>query len=365
MPVLCATAGFSTACWPRSVDSKRCHIACCRCLYTAEYLYLKKDVMSSIDDSLDVVVLSRTEAATGIVSLELGAVDGGALPPFDPGAHVDVHVAPGLVRQYSLCNDPVERHRYRLGILLDPSSRGGSAEIHRAFAAGQRIRISKPRCHFQLAPDARRSILVAGGIGITPLLAMAHKLHAEGADFTLHYCTRSWARTAFAAELAASGFASRVIFHHDDGAPEQRFQLDAALPPADPGTHLYVCGPSGFINFVTARAKQAGWEDGQVHVEHFAAEVSTEGDTFTVVAANSGITVQVRGGQTVAEALIAAGVDVPMSCEQGVCGTCLTPVLEGRPDQRDLYQTADEKAANTHMTPCCSRSLSARLVLGI
>jgi vanillate O-demethylase ferredoxin subunit len=321
--------------------------------------------MSSTEDSLDVIVLSRTEAATDIVALELAAADGGALPPFDAGAHVDVHVAPGIVRQYSLCNDPVERHRYRLGILLDPSSRGGSAEIHRAFAAGQRIRISQPRCHFQLAARAARSILVAGGIGITPLLAMAHKLQAEGADFTLHYCTRSRERTAFAQELAASGFAAKVRLHHDDGPAEQRFRLDADLPPADSGTHLYVCGPGGFIKFVTEGARQAGWDAANVHVEHFGAEVSTAGDTFTVVAANSGVTVQVGAGQTVAQALMAAGVDVPLSCEQGVCGSCLTRVIEGTPDQRDLYQTDDEKAANTHMTPCCSRSLSARLVLEI
>jgi vanillate O-demethylase ferredoxin subunit len=321
--------------------------------------------MSSTEDCLDVLVLSRTEAATGIVALELVALDGGALPAFDAGAHVDVHVAPGIVRQYSLCNDPVERHRYRLGILLDPSSRGGSAEIHRVFAAGRRIRISRPRCHFHLVPQSTRSILVAGGIGITPLLAMAYRLQAEGADFTLHYCTRSADRAAFAAELAASGFASKVQLHHDDGPAEQRFRLDNDLPPAAPGTHLYVCGPGGFINFVTGGAKQAGWDAGNVHVEHFAAEVTTAGAGFTVVAATSGVTVQVGEGQTVAQALIAAGVDVQLSCEQGVCGTCLTRVIEGTPDQRDLYQTDDEKAANTHMTPCCSRSLSARLVLEI
>jgi vanillate O-demethylase ferredoxin subunit len=321
--------------------------------------------MSSTDDCLDVCILSRSEVATDIVSLELVAADGGALPPFEPGSHVDVHVAPGIVRQYSLCNDPVENHRYRLGILLDASSRGGSAEIHRAFAAGQRIRISKPRCNFHLAPQSQRSILVAGGIGITPLLAMAYRLQAEGADFTLHYCTRSRERTAFAAELASAGFASRVELHHDDGPPGQRFRLDAALAPGETGAHLYVCGPGGFIDFVTEGAKQAGWDASRIHVEHFAAQVSTEGAAFTVVAANSGISVQVGSGQTVAQALIAAGVEVALSCEQGVCGTCLTRVIEGRPDHRDLYQTDDEKAANTHMTPCCSRSLSARLVLEI
>jgi vanillate O-demethylase ferredoxin subunit len=319
--------------------------------------------MSNTDNCLNVRILSREDAATDIVSLELVAADGAALPPFEPGSHVDVHVAPGIVRQYSLCGDPTETHRYRLGILRDPASRGGSEAIHRAFAAGQVIRISQPRNNFQLAPQARRSILVAGGIGITPLLAMAYRLQAEAADFTLHYCTRSRERTAFVPELSAPALAPRVVLHHDDGPPGQRFGLDACLPPPAAGTHLYVCGPAGFINFVTEGAKRAGWEPGQIHVEHFAAQVSTEGAAFTVVAANSGITVQVAAGQSVAQALCAGGVNLPLSCEQGICGTCLTRVIEGTPDHRDLYQTDDEKAANTHMTPCCSRSLSARLVL--
>jgi vanillate O-demethylase ferredoxin subunit len=321
--------------------------------------------MSSAEDFLSVRILSRQDLATDIVSLELVAVDGADLPPFDPGAHVDVHVAPGIVRQYSLCNDPAERHRYRLGILRDASSRGGSVEIHRAFAAGQVVRISRPRCNFRLAAQAGRSILVAGGIGITPLLSMAYRLHAEGADFALHYCTRSRERTAFLSELAASGFADRVHLHHDDGLPEQRFSMESCLPPVDPAAHLYVCGPTGFIDFVTKGASRKGWETGQIHVEHFTAEVSTEGATFTVVAAISGVTVKVSAGQTIAQALIAGGVDMPLSCEQGICGTCLTRVIEGIPDHRDQYQTDQEKAANDYMTPCCSRALSARLVLDL
>jgi vanillate O-demethylase ferredoxin subunit len=319
--------------------------------------------MSNTSDYLNVRILSREDAATDIVSLKLVAADGAELPPFEPGSHVDVHVAPGVVRQYSLCGDPAESHHYRLGILRDPSSRGGSEAIHCAFEAGQVIRISQPRNNFKLAPQARRSILVAGGIGITPLLAMAYRLKAEGADFMLHYCTRSRERTAFLAELLAPALAPRVVLHYDDGPPEQRFGLDACLPPPDAETHLYVCGPAGFIKFVTESAKQAGWEPGQVHVEHFAAEVSHEGAAFTVVAASSGVTVQVAPGQTVAQALCAGGVNLPLSCEQGICGTCLTRVIEGTPDHRDLYQTDEEKAANTHMAPCCSRSLSARLVL--
>jgi vanillate O-demethylase ferredoxin subunit len=312
---------------------------------------------------LDVRIARREDTATDTVALELVALDGGELPPFEAGAHVDVVVAPGLMRQYSLCNDPRERHRYRLGVLRDPASRGGSESVHRHFAEGQVIRIGRPRCNFPLAADDRPAVLVAGGIGITPLLSMAHALHTRGTPFVLHHCARSADRAAFAHELAASAFAPSVRSHHDDGPPAQRFALDEAL--ADTRGHLYVCGPEGFIEFVTQGAAARGWPAERVHVEHFKAGVSQTGTAFTVVAARSGVSVQVPEGRSVAQALIEAGVDIPLSCEQGICGTCLVPVLEGTPEHRDEYQTDEEKAANTHMTPCCSRARSARLVLDV
>jgi vanillate O-demethylase ferredoxin subunit len=312
---------------------------------------------------LDVRIARREDAATDIVALELVAPDGRELPPFEAGAHVDVVVEPGLMRQYSLCNDPRERHRYRLGVLRDPASRGGSEGVHRHFTEGRLIRIGQPRNNFPLADDDRPAVLVAGGIGITPLLAMAHALHARGTPFVLHCCARSAERAAFTHELAASAFAASVRVHLDDGAPAQRFSLDEAL--ADTRGHLYVCGPEGFIEFVTQGAAARGWPGERVHVEHFKAEVPQVGTAFTVVAARSGVTVDVPEGRSVAQALIQAGVDIPLSCEQGICGTCLVPVLEGTPEHRDEYQTDEEKAANTHMTPCCSRARSARLVLDV
>ncbi len=312
---------------------------------------------------LDVRIARREDVATDIVALELVAPQGGELPPFEAGAHVDVVVEPGLMRQYSLCNDPRERHRYRLGVLRDPASRGGSEGVHRRFAEGQVIQIGRPRNNFPLATDDRPAVLLAGGIGLTPLMAMAHALQARGTPFVLHQCARSADRVAFAAELAASAFAGSVRVHLDDGPPAQRFSLDEAL--ADSNAHLYVCGPEGFIDFVTAGAAARGWPAERVHVEHFKAEVPQVGAAFTVVAARSGVTVEVPEGTSVAQALIAAGVDIPLSCEQGICGTCLVPVLQGTPDHRDEYQTDEEKAANTHMTPCCSRACSARLVLDV
>ena len=321
--------------------------------------------MSGPEEFIEVTVQRRKHAAEGIVSLELVAPDGVVLPRFEPGAHIDVHVGPNLVRQYSLCNDPAEANRYVLGVLLDPEGRGGSAAIHDAFIEGHTIRIGIPRNNFKLVEGAKRSVLVAGGIGVTPLLAMSYHLQAGQAAFELHYCSRTRAKTAFLEDIATASFADRVHVHHDDGPGEQRFNPETSLPPADPGTHLYVCGPKGFMEWVLAGARARGYAEPNIHVEYFTAEVSAEGDTFTVECRRSGKILQVPSGKTMADVMSAAGIDLALSCEQGVCGTCLTDVLEGIPDHRDMYQTDEEKASNKQITPCCSRSLSARLVLDI
>ncbi|MBP2293266.1 PDR/VanB family oxidoreductase [Azospirillum rugosum] len=314
---------------------------------------------------LDVLIRRRVIEADGIVMLELVSATGEPLPPFEAGAHIDVHVGPDLIRQYSLCNDPAETQCYRLGVLLDPQSRGGSAAVHATFLEGQSVRIGVPRNNFPLAEGARKSILVAGGIGVTPLLAMAYRLTAAGADFELHYCSRSESRTAFRSLLAEAPFADRVVYHFDDGAPEQRFSPDAVLGSADADTHLYICGPSGFMDYVRNAAEARGWPSANIHLEHFGAAVEVGGDSFQVRAEQSGVTVTVGKDETIAQALDKAGVDILTSCEQGVCGACLTRVLEGEPDHRDAYQTAEEKAANSHVTICCSRSKSPLLVLDV
>ncbi len=313
---------------------------------------------------IELVVRRREGVAEGIIALELAAPGGGGLPGFTAGSHVDVHVAPGLVRQYSLCNDPAETGHYRLGILLEPQSRGGSAGIHAQAKVGQTIKVSAPRNNFVLAEDAPRTLLLGGGIGVTPLLSMAWRLHRLGRKFELHYCTRSAARTAFAAELAAAPFADVVHIHHDDGPDAQKFN-PASLPPAAEGAHLYVCGPGGFMEWVIGAAGALGYPDERVHREYFNAEVDTSGAGFTVEARRSGKSVVVPEGTSIADALAKAGIDIPLSCEQGVCGTCLVDVISGIPDHRDMYQTDGEKASNKQITPCCSRSLSLVLVLDI
>ena len=313
-----------------------------------------------------VKVLRKKQEALGITSFELVKADGGALPGFSAGSHVDVQVPGGVTRQYSLCNDAAEQHRYRIAVLRDPASRGGSVAMHDALNEGDTLLISEPRNHFPLV-HAKRTLLFAGGIGVTPLLAMAQRLSTLQADFTLHYCTRSAERTAFRDEIAASAFADKVRYHFDDGPPSQKLALDKVLAKPEPGTHLYVCGPTGFIDWVVKSAEGWGWAKDQVHVEYFgAATQDTAGDKpFTVKIASSGASYEVAAHQTVVQALQAQGIEILTSCEQGVCGTCITRVLEGECDHRDLYFTDEEKAKNDQFTPCCSRAKSGVLVLDL
>ncbi len=317
------------------------------------------------DEMLQVEIAGRRQAADDIILLDLVPTDGGTLPAFEPGAHVDVEVGPGVVRQYSLCGDPSRTDRYRLGILLDAASRGGSAAIHRSFRMGERIRIGRPRNNFPLADGTDGTVLLGGGIGITPLLAMAHHLHAVGLPFTLHYCARSRGRAAFLDELAAAPYAGSVRLHLDDEDPAQRLDPARDLPPAGSGAHLYVCGPTGFMDWVIASAGRLGFPDGQVHKEYFGAEVDATGDAFEVELSRSGRVVPVAAGQSIVAALRTVGVRVEVSCEQGVCGTCLCDVLEGTPDHRDSYLTDDERAGNDQMMLCCSRARTPRLVLDL
>jgi vanillate O-demethylase ferredoxin subunit len=317
-------------------------------------------------EGLAVQVVRKTQEARDIASFELAGVDGACLPAFSAGSHIDVQVPGGLTRQYSLCNDSGEQHRYRIAVLRDPSSRGGSAAMHDAVHEGDVLRISGPRNHFPLH-HASRSLLFAGGIGVTPLLCMAQRLSAIGADFALHYCTRSPERAAFREEIKVSAFADFVQFHYDCGAPSQKLNLDEVLVAPDPGTHMYVCGPTGFIDHVTGTAKAHGWSGEQIHLEYFgAAPQDTAADTaFDVKVASSGKTYRVEAGQSVVQALQSQGVEILTSCEQGVCGTCITRVLEGEPDHRDMYFTEEERAKNDQFTPCCSRARSKSLVLDL
>jgi vanillate O-demethylase ferredoxin subunit len=316
---------------------------------------------------LRVRVAVRRDEALDICSLDLVPVDGSALPGFSAGAHIDVHLPGGLVRQYSLCNPPGETQRYRIAVLRDAASRGGSATVHDQLQVGTVLDIGTPRNLFELDPAAPHHLLLAGGIGITPLLAMAEQLAAQGGAFTLHHATRSRERTPFVAQLATAPYADRVHHHFDDGPATQKLDLAATLRSAPAGSHLYVCGPTGFMEAVLAEGRAQGWDEARLHREYFAAApTGTAGDGgFELELASSGRVIPVAADQTALAALLAAGLDIPMSCEQGVCGTCLTGVKSGVPDHRDQYLTPEERAANNQFLPCCSRASSARLVLDL
>lgn len=315
---------------------------------------------------ITVRVAACRQEALDIRSFELIRPDGGALPAFSAGAHIDVHLPDGQVRQYSLCNHPQESHRYQIGVLKDPASRGGSSAMHE-LSEGVELQISEPRNLFPLAHEAKRSLLFAGGIGITPILCMAERLSHSGAEFELHYCARSAERAAFIDRIRQSAFSDRVSFHFDDGVGGEPLDAATVLAAPEPDVHLYVCGPGGFMEHVLSTARAQGWAETNLHREYFSAAPTAQANdgSFEVQLSSSGQVLQVPADQTVAQVLEAAGVIVPLSCEQGICGTCLTRVLEGEPDHRDLFMTEAEQAANDQFTPCCSRAKTPRLVLDL
>jgi vanillate O-demethylase ferredoxin subunit len=316
---------------------------------------------------LKLIVHRKTVEADGICAFELRDADGRPLPSFEAGAHIDVHLPGGAVRQYSLCGMPGAADFYRIGVLRDPASRGGSIAMHDSVNHGDEIVISEPRNHFPLDEDAPASLLFAGGIGITPILAMARRLHQLGREFQFHYAARTRSRAAFLQEIEDGPFRGNVHLHFDDGPDDQKLNLAAVLREAGPLEHLYVCGPKGFLDAVRASAADNGFDAARVHYEYFGgAEPHSAADRhFEVVINSTGKVIRVEAHQTVVEALEENGVAIDTACRQGACGTCLTRVLEGEIDHKDFFLTPEEQAENNQFTPCCSRAKSARLVLDI
>lgn len=309
-------------------------------------------------------IARRRIEAEDILSLDLVAADGEALPHFSAGAHVDIEVAPGTIRQYSLCNSDADRTHYQVAVLRDPASRGGSVAIHERMHEGDAVRISAPRNHFPLQQTAGRSILIGGGIGVTPLLCMAERLQRSGARYHLHYCTRSPERTAFRERIAETALAANASFHFDsEGSLLDPAALFAGLGGDD---HIYVCGPAGFIAWIEAAANAADVPAANFHREYFAAPDSTGEESegaraFEVRIASTGQVIAVAADEAVTTALSNAGIELPISCDQGVCGTCITRVIEGEPEHRDLLGLS----GNAEFTPCCSRAKTALLVLDL
>lgn len=306
--------------------------------------------------------------ASDIVGLELVPIDGEPLD-LSPGSHVEFKLrrpgAPPMLRHYSLCNAPHERDVLIFGVKREPASRGGSAMLHDFVKEGDTIDLGAPRNHFPLIESAQRHLLLGAGIGVTPLLAMAQSLAASGADYQLHYFTRSAEHVAFPERLAGGQAAGRVHLHLGLSAGETLDALRVALQSPAERDHAYACGPGAFMDAVSDIAKPL-WGPDRVHFEHFqpAASVpATEDTAFEVELRKSGMVCTVLPGETIVQALEFAGCPVDVSCEQGVCGTCLTRVLEGRPDHRDSYLSDAERAKGDLMLVCVSRAQSARLVL--
>ncbi len=292
---------------------------------------------------------------------EFAAADGEPLPPYEPGAHIDVHMPGGLLRQYSLARPYRPDEPYLVGIKLDAATRGGSLFMHERAHVGSSFQVSPPRNHFPLAAEAPHTVLIAGGIGVTPIWCMAQALADKSAAFELHYAVRTRADAAFLLELERMSPAARL---HVDAEAGAVLDVAAIIKAAPKDAHLYCCGPGPMLAAFEAAA--TGWPGDQVHVEYFSgpAPAPIEGG-FVVALAKSARELVVEPGSTILEALRKAGLTVPASCEQGVCGTCETRVLEGTPDHRDLLLTPSEKASNRTMMICCSGSLTERLVLDL
>jgi vanillate O-demethylase ferredoxin subunit len=311
-------------------------------------------------------VRSITYLAEDINGYELVDPNGRDLPRFTAGSHIGVRLGDGVWRDYSLWNDPAERRRYSIAVLRDKLGEG-SRRLHDAVRVGDTVEVALPRNHFPLAEEAEGHLFLAGGIGITPIMAMIAELRRRRAPFRLHYCTRSPERTAFRDELDLLAATGRALFHYDGGDPAKGLDIRALLREQPAGTHLYYCGPAGMME--AAAAASAHWPAGSVHCEYFsgpgaAPPARLEDDRpFRVRLAKSGCEYDVAAGETIIDVLRRHGVETRTSCELGYCGACLTRYLDGVADHRDPI--LGDKARETHMLICCSRARSPLLVLDL
>jgi vanillate O-demethylase ferredoxin subunit len=309
------------------------------------------------------VVERREVGGAGIATFVFEGVDE-PLPPFTAGSHIELRLPSGRVRQYSLCNSP--GRRYQIAVKPEPGGRGGSMEVHEVLQTGAVVTISSPRNNFELG-SADHYVLVAGGIGVTPLLSMAHELWAAGTPFRLHICAQDADAVPFGAELSNLPFAEAISVHLDATAGRTSLAAASDLGAWQAGTELYLCGPAGFMDWVSDSALGLGWPLDTIHREYFNAPVFdiTESRPFDVVLARRGLTLHIPAGRQILDVLEENSIAVPWACSQGVCGTCVTPVLEGEPDHRDAVLSPQERAANCSMCLCVSRAKSEKLVLDL
>jgi ferredoxin-NADP reductase/nitrite reductase/ring-hydroxylating ferredoxin subunit len=315
------------------------------------------------DADLRVVVAEKRAVADEVVALTLEPLDD-PLPAPQPGAHIDVHLPNGLVRQYSLTNRSGQGANYVIGVKREPESRGGSSCIHDTVREGDVLAISAPRNNFTLRRDAVETLLIAGGIGLTPLLSMAETLHADGHAFTLHLFARSPDHVAFAERLDSLGPA--VVRHLGLSPNETGHTLAEVLADPAEGGQVYICGPGPMLGAARTVAADAGWADGAVHFEYFRNDKEIDDSAaFVIELARSGLTLDVPSGSTILDVLRSNDIPMPSSCEQGACGTCIVGVIEGEPLHQDVYLNTSEHEAGRRIATCVSRATSDRLILDI
>lgn len=321
------------------------------------------------------VVKRISQETERIRGFELADEDDWELPPFTPGAHIDVHLPNGMVRQYSLCGDPVERTVYRLGVLRELAGRGGSACFYDDVAVGTRLNVSLPRNHFPLEPAARHHIFIAGGIGVTPFLSMAeqslreangHASAPPGSTFELHMCARSHAMTPFQARLAPLAERGLVSFHYDGGDPARGLDVHRLLAERSEGAHVYCCGPTSLMDAVAAAT--AGWPEETVHFERFQAPVAAanagfDHAGFDVRLARSGRVIRIPPGRSIIAELRDHGIAIDSACDAGTCGSCRTHYLSGEVIHRDYVLKQSERAQ--YLMPCISVCAGGELVLDL
>ena len=323
-----------------------------------------EQTLTKAQSMLEVVIRKKELVAEDICALTFEALPNRTLPSFRSGAHIDVHLPSGKIRQYSLCGDPTNRAEYRIAVKKDAAGRGGSVEVHETFREGQRIGISKPKNFFSLDIQANEVVLMAGGIGLTPLLAMAFSLHHAQTPFNLHVFSKTMSQIPFREALKNLPFAHQVFLHADN---EGRPSFDAAnhIGEYSDGRQLYLCGPAGFMTAVETGAESLGWPATSIFTESFGSTNIHVGasNAFELHLGRTGQTVHVPAHLSIIGVLRNHNIDMPSSCQQGVCGTCVTEVVEGIVEHQDAVLTDDERA--THMCPCVSRAAGERLTLNI
>lgn len=318
-------------------------------------------------DALHTVVVARKAIeAYNMASFELIPADDQPLPGFTPGSHIDVTLPNGLIRQYSLWNSSSERNRYCIGVWKDANSRGGSKALHLDIQEGDKLQVSRPRNRLKVPKTTTRALLLARGIGVTPMLSIADALKAKNIPFELHYVFALMSPDSFRSTIEASSFAENTTFYKESSEDNQLLKPATVLADRPEDTQLFICGVDWWQDPIIALAKQKGFAEERIHVERFTAKAAAAllDKVFEVKIASTGATFKIPGDKTVTAFLEESGVKIQTSCEQGMCGTCKTKVLEGEIDHRDKRLSSEQRAQG-YFLPCVSRAKGDTLVLDL